>query len=281
MVFALLAAAAVSLVPGRVLLPAGHRCAAPRLAVAGNEAERSRALFDALIQGHGVTTAVALEGGAREAGGRRLVSAEDVTAGDVLLKVPNEILITAHRSGVVGGLAGQTELMWEEVGDLREEVGEQNFKRGATWDVRLALAVFEALAGSGGDFWLGYRELLPAPPMVTHPLVTAHTHSNSGGMRTCPRDAGYSHSACTEQCLPTELLAALGDEELREKVQMRSKLLQRLAPNLRDHAVHPATAGYAAMGAPMELIPRPLEYAYALVVSRCAPAVAQAMGPTP
>ena len=185
------------LLGGRVPLPAKqHRCAAVHLTAspAGGEAERSRALFDALIQDHGVTAAVALEGSAREEGGRRLVSARDIAAGDVLLKVPNEILITAHRSGVVGGLAGQTELMWDEVGDLREEVGEQNFKRGATWDVRLALAVFEALAGSGGDFWLGYRQLLPAPPMVTHPLVSVRS-SNSG--TTFARKVGEHYAVNT------------------------------------------------------------------------------------
>ena len=52
--------------------------------------------------------------------------------------------ISQLRSGVVGGLQGQTEAVWDAAGDLREEVGEERFKQGATWDVRLALAVFEA-----------------------------------------------------------------------------------------------------------------------------------------
>ena len=237
------------------------RCSPPVLSVEADD--RGRSIFTSLIANHGVTAAVALEGSAREAGGRRLVSERDVAAGEVLLKVPNEILLTAHRSGVVGGLSGQTDLVWDEVGDLREEVGEvcgrhdsnswcrhhaadgaglgvrwlgctwvrlvgrrlrisrrarlsthatpascsslvarqANFARGVTWDVRLALALFEATAGCGGDFWMGYRELLPAPPLVTHPL-----------------------------CLPLPLLAELGDRDLQATVQVSVRA--------RGHGLH-------------------------------------------
>ena len=61
--------------------------------------------------------------------GRGLVATRDVGAGDVLLTVPKKFLLTAHRSGVIGGLQGQTDLLWDAVGDLRQEVGEELFSR--------------------------------------------------------------------------------------------------------------------------------------------------------
>ena len=73
-----------------------------------------------------------------------------VDAGATLLSVPKRLLLPAHRSGKVGGLQGQSELVWEVAGDLREEVGEESFKKGATWDARLSLAVFEATSGGTG-----------------------------------------------------------------------------------------------------------------------------------
>lgn len=204
--------------------------------------DRAASLFSSLLDEHEISAAVSLEGSSQEAGGRRIVAARNVSSGEALLVVPSKILLTAHRSGVVGGLCGQTDLMWEAMGDLREEVGEELYNQGLTWDVRLALALFDATAGSGGDFWLSYRQLLPPPPLLTHPL-----------------------------CLPHKLLAELRDEPLQARVRSRSKLLQRLAPSLRAHTTHPATLSYSNMGAPLEMIPRPLEYAYALVVSRCHP----------
>lgn len=156
------------------------------------------------------------------------------------MNVPKSILITAHRSGVIGGLQGQTELMWDAAGDLREEVGEELFQRGATWDLRLALAVYEATAGSGGGFWNEYRKLMPPPPTLTHPL-----------------------------CLPQPLLPELQNPELQAKVQTKAALFASLHPQLHEHDSHPVTASYLGKSFPMECIPRPLPYAYALVVSRC------------
>ena len=64
--------------------------------------------------------------------------------------------LMVHRSGQVRGLAGQTDLVWESVGDLREEVGQQRFEGGESWDVRMALAVLEATAGAAGQIWESY-----------------------------------------------------------------------------------------------------------------------------
>jgi hypothetical protein len=201
--------------------------------------DKQAGLFASLVSASCPTAAVAL--GTAEESGRGLVATRDASAGDVLLTIPKSVLITAHRSGVVGGLHGQTELTWETAGDLREEVGEENFKLGATWDVRLALGVFEACAGgSGGDFWDAYRRLLPPPPRIAHPLT-----------------------------LPDALLDEVQDEALVARTRALRGRLHDLYPELHDHSCHPVTAAYERMGAPMEQVPRPLPYAYALVVSRC------------
>lgn len=67
------------------------------------------------------------------------------------------------------GLYGQTDLCWEAAGDLRERVSDDDFARGLTWDVRLALALMEATADPkvGGRFWELYARLLPRPHTVT------------------------------------------------------------------------------------------------------------------
>lgn len=183
--------------------------------------------------------AAMLSGSPRDSGGRSLVATRALEAGDTILTIPTSVLITAHRSGAIGGLQGQTELMWEAAGDLREEVGEELFERGATWDLRLALAVYEATAGAAGSFWDDYRKLMPPPPMVTHPL-----------------------------CLPESLLPELQNVEMQTKAREKAALFQALHPDLFEHESHPVTASYLGR-APMEAIPRPLPYAYALVVSRC------------
>ena len=200
-------------------------------------ADPAVALFDDLLASERITHSISLRA---EAGGRNLVAARDVSAGDVLLTVPKRLLLTAHRSGVIDGLEGQTELTWEAAGDLREEVGEDKFKQGARWDARLALAVFEACSGAGGPFWDSYRRLLPPPPRAAHPLT-----------------------------LPEPLLNELQDDDVATRIRELRARLVGLYPELDTHSCHPATAGYEAMGAPMEQIPMPLQYAYALVVSRC------------
>ena len=131
------------------------------------------------------------------ADGNSLVASRDAAAGDRLLEVPRDCCLTAHRSGVIGGLIGQTDLMYDAAGDLRDEVGEEMFGRGATWDVRLALAVLEATNSAGGEFWDLYRRLLPLPVALSTPT-----------------------------CLPPSLLPELHDETLSAKAAARRAHLQ-------------------------------------------------------
>lgn len=194
-------------------------------------------LFDSILKGEKINHALALQ---NTPAGRSLVASRDIEAGGALLTVPKRLLITAHRSGVVDGLAGQTDLTWDAAGDLREEVGQENFSRGARWDARLALGVFEACAGAGGEFWDTYRRLLPPPPRIAHPLT-----------------------------LPEPLLAELQDDAVVTRTRELRNRLVSLYPELDTHGCLQATAAYESMGAPMEQIPMPLQYTYALVVSRC------------
>ena len=244
-----------------------------RLCTVATPESRNAELFSSLIAAEGVQASVDL-GTSQTSRGRCLVATRDIEPGETVLVIPKSLLITAHRAGMIGGLQGQTDAMWDATGDLREEVGEQMFARGASWDVRLALGVFEACGGAGGPFWDGYRQLLPPPPRLAHPLT-----------------------------FPADWLAEVQDAALEAKVRAKAEKLRELYPSLHSHAVHPVTAGYESMGAPMELIPDrcsthtpswsacactcrtctchhatgapmelipyPLQYTYALVVSRC------------
>jgi len=221
--------------------PSPAAAAASAAAASAAEPTAEAAVFSDLLAAHGLATdSVALRSDGP--GGRTLVAARDLGSDEVALAVPRRLLLTAHRSGAIGGLAGQTDLVWDAAGDLREEVGEAMFKRGATWDVRLALAVLEATAGCGGELWDAYRRFLPLPHELSSPV-----------------------------CLPAELLAELREPAVASAAAARNELLADLYAPLMAHEAHPATAGYVARGgeAARGLVPAPLSWAYALVSSRC------------
>ena len=60
-------------------------------------------------------------------------------------------------------------MCWEAAGDLREPASDEDYARGLTWDVRLAVALMEATTDMqiGGKFWSYYGRLLPPPHTVT------------------------------------------------------------------------------------------------------------------
>ena len=69
-------------------------------------------------------------------------------------------------------------------------------------------------------------------------------------------------------CLPVVLQPELQDEELERGTAERAAMLSDIYPLLVDHAVHPVTASYVQMGAPLDRVPSPLQWAYGLVTSR-------------
>lgn len=59
-------------------------------------------------------------------------------------------------------------MCWEAAGDLREAVSDDDYARGLTWDVRLAVALLEATSDPqiGGKFWDVYGRMLPQPHTI-------------------------------------------------------------------------------------------------------------------
>lgn len=73
-------------------------------------------------------------------------------------------------------------MCWEAAGDLREPVSDEDFARGMTWDVRLALGLLEATADpqTGGEFWDVYGRLLPRPHTITVGTMSYLAHRYVG-----------------------------------------------------------------------------------------------------
>ena len=129
-----------------------------------------------------------------KSGEKVLVTSAAFKKGDPLLIVPSQLCLLAHRSGIIRGLGGQTDQLWDEVtlqspirnlhmyskvtlfvdiivhimnykvGDLREPLSDEQITTGRTWDVQLALALLDATAGTGlaGAVFFGlfvHREL--------------------------------------------------------------------------------------------------------------------------
>lgn len=73
-------------------------------------------------------------------------------------------------------------MCWEAAGDLRDPVSDEDFARGMTWDVRLAVALLEATSDPqiGGKFWDVYGRLLPQPHTIAVSLI-----SHRAAVRLC------------------------------------------------------------------------------------------------
>ncbi|CAM9646723.1 unnamed protein product [Chrysoparadoxa australica] len=196
-----------------------------------------------LVENHDIETCCRVGKGGM---GRGLVTGKAVGVGDTLLTVPRELCLWATNDGAVSGLLGQTKQFNDATNklDLREEVSDERFSLGETWDVRMALALLEATASPavGGAFWEFYRKVLPAPHTATLPF-----------------------------CLPDALLPELQHSKLIGGAKAQQARLKKLYPHLMlDHAAHPMTGGYAKLPPEVkETVPLPLQWAFAMVRSRC------------
>ena len=79
-----------------------------------------------------------------ETEGSSLVATRPFDSGDIICEIPFSMCILAHVSGAIrgGSMMGQQDMIWEAAGDLRESVSEEDYLKGRTWDVQLALIFF-------------------------------------------------------------------------------------------------------------------------------------------
>jgi hypothetical protein len=176
---------------------------------------------------------------------QQLVSTKPFKKNDIVLTVPANICLFAHRSGAVRGLQGQTDLLWEECGDLREPLSDDQIKSGRTWDVQLSLALLDATVGTGlaGTFWDEYAEALPRPECLTMPF-----------------------------CINSEtILSQLQSPTLRDAARSQQKRLLGISPTLMmNHDCHRITmSALERLQGCASAVPGPLQWAFAMVRSRC------------
>lgn len=171
-----------------------------------------------------------------EAEGSSLVTTRSFEKGDVLCEIPFSMCILSHVTGAIRGgtCMGQQDMIWDAAGDLRESVSEEDYAKGRTWDVQLALALWDATCGEGlaGGFWESYVGAYPPVNSLTMPF-----------------------------CLPVEILEMFQDSDMIERAIAQKKRLQNLFPTLQDPQLHRLTAQWPHV--------TPLQYTFAMVRSRC------------
>eukprot|EP01036_Dinobryon_divergens_P046753 gene46753-62547_t len=166
-----------------------------------------------------------------------------MTTGETVVSIPSSICIFAQRSGEVKGLLGQTDFLWDVCGDLRHPVSDDEYAIGRTWDVQLALALMDATAGTGlgGDFWDTYTNNLPPPETLTLPF-----------------------------CMPEDALSLIRDTPIYIPAKKQQQRLHNLFPDLDNRDCHRITSySMRKKGFSKDDIPSPLQWAFALIRSRC------------
>lgn len=171
-------------------------------------------------------------------GGSGLTATRDFGKGEVLVSVPLDMCILARRDGSIRNLVGQSDRMWEALGDIREPIPSTPESAFLSWDLRLAFALLEATAepslAAQGKFWETYTGALPRPDTVTIPF--------------CFSDR------CLEETQDATLIS-----RAREQKQRLAKYADFDAPD--THRVDPFN--------PSAPSPGPLSWAFAMVRSRC------------
>jgi len=193
---------------------------------------------------------------------QQLCSTRRFEKGEVILEVPASLCLFAHRSGAIRGLEGQTEVMWEECGDLREPLTDDQVATGRTWDIQLSLALLEACMGQGlaGPFWDDYAHELPLPEYVTLPLCISHdtilTHLQNFSM----------HKAARAQQQRLGGISRLFMDPHRHPIT--SQALERMMMGKKKKKEKEEEKATTPMIGSV-VIPSPLQWAFAMVRSRC------------
>lgn len=172
-------------------------------------------------------------------GGSGLTATRDFCKGEVLVSIPLEMCLLARRDGSIRNLVGQSDRMWEALGDIREPIpSTASPETSLTWDLRLAFALLEATAGPSlavaASFWESYTGALPRPDTLTIPF--------------CFSDL------CLEETQDSNLIS-----RARQQKQRLAKFADFDAPD--THRVGPFN--------PSAPSPGPLSWAFAMVRSRC------------
>ena len=129
---------------------------------------------------------------ARDAwGGAGLLASRAFLTGETIISVPLSMCLMARRDGIVQGLQGQSDLMFEVAGDLRDPVSDEEAAQGRTWDMQLAYALLDATSGFSlaSPFWDQYFGALPKPHTVTLPSTFS-----DAVLRECQDDAVYAQA---------------------------------------------------------------------------------------
>ena len=80
-------------------------------------------------------------------GEKILVASRNFLKNEVLIGVSKSMCLLANRDGsVFSGLLGQIDASFDDVGDLRMPLTDEQISTGRTWDVNLALALLDATA---------------------------------------------------------------------------------------------------------------------------------------
>jgi len=146
------------------------RCASCAAALAADEdLAAARAAFDLFAYQSGCVSACTVGRDAR--GGRSLLAARPVAAGELLLSVPSAACLRFRRDpdtrAVVSWATPQG--LWPRVDAALTEHAQLD---GLPWDVAAAAALLDAFAGDGGPLWSAYaRALLPLGQALTLPLT--------------------------------------------------------------------------------------------------------------
>ena len=163
-----------------------------------------RPLHGASFDGSGATMAKDVWGGAG------LLSSRAFLKGETIISVPLSMCLMARRDGIVQGLQGQSDLMFEVAGDLRDPVSDEEAAQGRTWDMQLAYALLDATSGFSlaGPFWDQYFGALPKPHAVTLPSTFSDAE-----LRECQDDAVYAQAKAQQARLARFAGSALDGQD--------------------------------------------------------------------
>jgi len=173
-----------------------------------------------------------------EWGGAGLAATRLIEKGEIIVSVPLEMCLIAGRDGSIRNLVGQSDMVWDALGDLRDPISEEQEKI-LSWDLRLAFALLEATSGNAKatKFWEQYYATLPKPHTVTVPF-----------------------------CFSERCLVQTQDEDLIQRARaQKQRLASQLLGDFDNPSWHRSGVGCENFHTP----PGPLSWAFALVRSRC------------